>query len=286
MPVTVEYLLLPRAPATKENHVGLELEFASELGREALAELMLAEPWAKYANIGTDSTAKWGEWRGIEIRLCIPQKELSAVIPAISEWCGKLKIRVHPGCGFHVHLDMRNRDAKLCFSRLLNFEKGLYKLVKPARRESDYCRPIQQRAIPIRSKPTSQLEQSASGILPFLPHHELSRAMRPLNATNPEQKWEYYNWLRLGEPKQGHYNAVNIKPFETHRTIEVRMHHGTVDGEEILNWVNLLILVIDSDYFDKRVSLLTKVYPSIDKEKPELGQYMRSAYRRYKNVQS
>ena len=40
------------------------------------------------------------------------------------------------------------------------------------------------------------------------------------------------------------YTAVNLNSYNKHKTIEVRLHHGTVDVKEIQNWINLLLKCI------------------------------------------
>lgn len=42
------------------------------------------------------------------------------------------------------------------------------------------------------------------------------------------------------------YRGVNAMSIAEHGTIEVRMHHGTVDAGEIINWINLLVRAVDS----------------------------------------
>lgn len=42
------------------------------------------------------------------------------------------------------------------------------------------------------------------------------------------------------------YVAINKSAYEKHRTIEVRLHQGTVDVKLISNWVNLLLKIINS----------------------------------------
>jgi hypothetical protein len=42
------------------------------------------------------------------------------------------------------------------------------------------------------------------------------------------------------------YYAINSLAMEEHNTLEVRMHSGTVDATKIINWVNLLVAIVES----------------------------------------
>jgi hypothetical protein len=42
------------------------------------------------------------------------------------------------------------------------------------------------------------------------------------------------------------FRAVNSKSYSKHRTIEIRLHEGTLDPKKISNWVNLLLKAIGS----------------------------------------
>lgn len=62
-----------------------------------------------------------------------------------------------------------------------------------------------------------------------------------------EDRWEndyckYANVFNRGE----RYNAINIEAYHRHKTIEIRLHHGTTNVKVIENWVNLLLKIIDS----------------------------------------
>ena len=41
------------------------------------------------------------------------------------------------------------------------------------------------------------------------------------------------------------YRAINPQSFNRHKTIEVRLHHGTLNKNTILNWVTLLLKIVE-----------------------------------------
>jgi hypothetical protein len=46
----------------------------------------------------------------------------------------------------------------------------------------------------------------------------------------------------------GRYQAINFVSLDRHNTIEVRLHSGTTDYSKILNWVQLLLTIADTDF--------------------------------------
>lgn len=44
-----------------------------------------------------------------------------------------------------------------------------------------------------------------------------------------------------------HYNAISRISYEKHRTIEIRIHEGTVDPNEMKNWIKLLLKIANYD---------------------------------------
>jgi hypothetical protein len=52
--------------------------------------------------------------------------------------------------------------------------------------------------------------------------------------------------------KLGHHGAINASAITEHNTIEVRMHHGSIDFDDISNWVDILILGADAPKLTKK----------------------------------
>lgn len=44
---------------------------------------------------------------------------------------------------------------------------------------------------------------------------------------------------------QSRYRAINWQSFSRHKTIEVRLHHGSVEADKITNWVRLILSVVN-----------------------------------------
>jgi Putative amidoligase enzyme len=54
--------------------------------------------------------------------------------------------------------------------------------------------------------------------------------------------------------KIGHYAGVNASAHEKHKTIEIRIHSGTVNAKKINNWIKLLLMIANKKEVVKKAS--------------------------------
>lgn len=116
----------------------------------------------------------------------------------------------------HVHVDVRGMDVEEIGKFILlyaTFEPTLFKILNNGREEDIYCTPF---ALNFQGK---------------------ARASRLIN--NHSQKGEVYESLN----KSQKYESMNLRSILQRGSIEFRIHHGTTDTEEILRWVNILLIL-------------------------------------------
>lgn len=58
---------------------------------------------------------------------------------------------------------------------------------------------------------------------------------------------------KAGRNGVGRYRVINPESFRKYKTLEVRVHSATKNASKIINWINLLTLVIDKEFADNRV---------------------------------
>jgi hypothetical protein len=64
---------------------------------------------------------------------------------------------------------------------------------------------------------------------------------------------EYCKFTRKEDFEAGERHlAINTESLEEHRTIEIRLHHGTVNVKEIYSWVKYLTSLIKGKAYDKK----------------------------------
>lgn len=180
-------------PKDEDKHIGIEIEFISNVERETIAKYIAAEELDN-VNIGTDgSVDDGGVDDGYEMRICCKQSEVKDVMDKVSKILKKVKAKVNDTCGLHIHLDMRNRSYRSALIKLIAAQDFLFSLVEPQRKENRYCRKV------------------------------------------------------LSSRNKQHYNAINgPEAYQKYKTIEVRMHHGTVDCNDIVMWIRVLTELIDN----------------------------------------
>lgn len=181
---------LNKKPMTSERHVGLELEFMMPYAnKQAIKEKLLASPFANLLCLGRDgSVSSSDKYEGAELKICTPLSQLTDVVSFVSSVLAVNGCSVDKSCGFHVHLDARNDNAKTMFTNLLDQQASLFALVPSSRRNNTYCRPT--------------------------------------------TKKDYLKGSR--------YKSINSTAYNKFKTLEVRLHGGTIDPNKIIYWTLLL----------------------------------------------
>ena len=126
-----------------------------------------------------------------------------AAIAAIAELAEDNGWRADSNSGYHLHLDARNESDDSLFAAAYAYritQELWHSFVDSARAGNTYC----HRAC----WDLDDLSPHADSFNSFICNHTTDR----------------YEWM-------------NLRAYHSHTTFEVRLHHGTCDGEEICNWV-------------------------------------------------
>jgi hypothetical protein len=179
------------------NYIGMEIECFTRLSHEEVTAKILEHDLEKNVAITSDGSIRPTFGSGIELRVLFKQKTLSTDIKKLAVLLNKKTFGVNKSCGLHVHLDMRNRNWKQCYDKLMKFQDVLFGMVKPERWNNYFC------------------------------------------------KYMHNNTTVSGYSSHGtRHVSINKNAYKQHKTIEVRVHHGTLDVIEIEKWINLLLKVI------------------------------------------
>lgn len=212
-----EHFRNPPKPKEKINHVGIEIECYSYLERDETYALMLKHDLEEYLNIYDDGTIEApGYQDSYEFRVLSTEKELPQVLEKLGKFFKEGKFKVNSSCGLHVHLDMRYRDVRKCYQKLVDFQDILFGLVSPRRWTNEFCE---------WSDPT-------------------------------RNQWD-------------RFCAINYTAFAVHKTLEVRLHHGSVDTVKIGAWIQLLLRAIKDKKAPKITSKAAAVKWAKGKEQKE-----------------
>jgi hypothetical protein len=231
-----------KVPTTKHNYVGVELEFLIPRGNnDKLKSLLLKENLQWNVHLGTDGSVidpnfveqiefRPTPWNprdmmrivtneilrplGKEIRILATEKEMPDYINKVCDILKKCKAYTNNTCGFHVHLDMRNRNVDKVCNNFYSLQNILFKMQPKHRRKNKYCMNLTR------------------------------EVMRRINSDIKKYDWDdddrYYSINKLAYPKQ--------------RTLEIRLHEGTINPIDIRRWVYFLIkIATSSKKLNKRI---------------------------------
>lgn len=230
----------PKKPAKefKSNYIGIELELFCKLDRPKLLQKFVDAKLAGYVYVKDDGSLRpENNYYPHEVTICCRQDDVQSVVPRIIKVLRspECDAAVNNSCGMHVHIDIRNRDPYVTYERLVRGLPLLSRLVPKDRMGNRYCR-----------------------------MNEISNLS------------EYYRdgKVELGPiaDREFRYQAINPMSAASHRTIEVRLHSGTVNSEKIINWVQICTSIADKDYTGQ-LTTPENFYHSI-KEDHKLLEYM------------
>ena len=127
--------------------------------------------------------------------------------------------KINNTCGLHVHVDARDMTAEQIFVAVKRYrihEETLDTYVKEERRNSNFA-------------------QSMGAVERFL---EEIRVERPASRVSAHVLCDHAE-------RCGRYRKLNLCSYLRHGTLEFRQHHGSLDAQEIVNWIMLCVTFID-----------------------------------------
>ena len=129
-------------PRTQEKHIGIELEFISSAERNQLGAMLSEAGLGEYVHLKGDGSIRVDKsgYSAHELSACIPESQRKVVISKIAAVLKEAGALINKSCGFHVHLDMRNRDRQKSFSNLVSAQNVFYAMNPKSRKESNYCK--------------------------------------------------------------------------------------------------------------------------------------------------
>jgi hypothetical protein len=133
----------PKSPTSfkKTNYVGVEIEMIMRCSSDYLMESLADAKLGRYVHIKSDGSLRPTETHRncVELTVLAEEGMIKQVISSLCEVLRKKRIDAiaNNSCGLHVHLDMRNRDAALCYNNLYYTQNIITGMVPANRREKD-----------------------------------------------------------------------------------------------------------------------------------------------------
>lgn len=230
-----------KKPKCNENHIGVELEFKSKLSINQLSKIFFNAGLKDNCTLDTEYIDGNRDY-GRELKIIAKESEFKKVI---TKTCNILNTYCDPtitdGCGLHVHLDARNRNEKEMFNRLFHSQDLLFNMIDQDRKQNKFAKYL--------NNPDWEAH---------VPNINIDEVECPENCEDWENGDECEHYLdeidRLeNERMTGHedndnrrYYAINARSYREHKTIEVRCHTGTSNVNVIINFIDLLLTIINN----------------------------------------
>lgn len=206
-------------PKTKVRYIGIEIECYSPFDRTYMNQKILKNHGIKkYIEVDDDGSIRspWGDT--YEFKVLCKQEEIFKVSKLLHNFLKEIRAEVNETCGLHVHLDMRNDNFIRCYKNLYAFQHLLKKSVPEDRQENSFCSFISNNTFKYN---LSQLKCA--------PVYGISG---------------------------NRYEAINVLNFNSRKTIEIRCHEGSVNGNDIYKWCKYLMDIA----YTKKASRSSQTY--------------------------
>ena len=133
-----------KKPQTKDNYIGVEIEFFCDLDKDDLSFKLYEADLGKYVCLKEDGSIQQDAGTfDHEVCVLAKEKEIYNVIKQVSKVLRESNARVNKSCGLHVHLDMRNRDHEIAFHNLVSSQNLLFAMNPFSRQAGTFCKRVE-----------------------------------------------------------------------------------------------------------------------------------------------
>jgi len=150
----------------------------------------------------------------------------------------KLGCIINKHCGFHIHVDVSDftkEEISILMARWIKIENWISQMVSPSRVNNKHCKLI-----------SSVKKKYINFDIKYEPL-VLWDIVKPTNFAvheNPQKKVSL-NSIGIAEKFYRLDNGIGISA-NSRQTIELRMPEGTLDGDNVKNWVRFFILFVET----------------------------------------
>lgn len=198
--------------------IGNTIEKVCKVFSENGIELLYGSPGGNSWGIHVDGSVL----NGFEVVSPILSGEAGlATVRKVADFMKKNKALVDNRCGLHVHVDaqgLSGADLLRIVERYSNYEIGIDGFMQTQRRfnKNTFCRTVEV----VQTFFNSNRAQ-----------------FNPVDASSVADAMASYI---------GRYYKVNLCSYIRHGTVEFRHHHGSVDSEEICNWIKFCVGFVEN----------------------------------------
>lgn len=234
---------------SKHNYVGIELELFTKLKRDQMEEIFINNGLAGKVQIKSDGSINVDipDYYSHEVTFLCKENEIKETVKTV---CSILNhenssARVNNSCGFHLHLDIRNRNPYTSYNNLV---KGL---------------PLLNSIVPFNRVKGSSAEE-------YCEQNECD----DLHQYYPTEE-------SMNNPSGSRYQAINPASVGKYKSIEVRLHSGTTNPNKILKWFEICKTLADSPALDRTIETIED-FKTLNQDQ-DLLNYISQRQKRFNN---
>lgn len=200
-----------KKPRDKKKYVGVEIECYGPISKYVVEFHLVKAGLSGKVQISEDGSIRppsifYKTGGGdYEIKVLDTQKNIKYTISKVCKVLKQLGCEVNKSCGLHVHLDMRTRDHETAYTKLVKNLPTLTKYVAKHRKYNRYCK--------------------------------LNKFDSFIGGYTRDSLGPYY-------VHDDRHSAINPHAYLRHKTLEVRLHEGSLDSRKINRWIKVLLKTI------------------------------------------
>lgn len=139
--------------------------------------------------------------------------------------------------GFHLHIGTQDYTVA-SLVRLIKFhlhiEDFMFELVHPTRFKNDYCNPIGKSKLSVFAK-----EKNTPKLMAMI------AKFNSYESYTPDIKSIIYKIKKIGVNVARYSFNYSGVFYKNRETVEIRLHHGTFNYQEIEDWIRLNVMIVD-----------------------------------------
>jgi len=196
------------SPRTNAKYIGIEIEMVSPISKELIAVALVSAGLNPYVKVGYDESIDTGDFDSYDD---------------------------NGNYGLELRVLCKQSEVKFVITKLTKLLKELDCYVNSS------CGLHVHLDMRHRDSMESYINLAAAqGLL----YSVIKTSRRSSHFCMPTNHKDYSKYVKTKE-KPLFRQGINLRALEEHNTIEIRIHEGTLDGNEIINFVKLLTSIVD-----------------------------------------
>jgi putative amidoligase enzyme len=246
----------PKKPRGKDNYVGVEIEFFAPIESEPLWKRFSEAKLGKYLHLKDDGSidvpAKYQESDDYEELPCTKCSHRCGMSKVTCCYCGGLLTQPKARKKIQVH-ESHELAILVKQSEMEDVVKRVCKILQDSEAKVNASCGLHVH-LDMRNREPSKAYANLVLTQPLL-FRLVTKGRKRSGYCDEVSQGTSFESMTHGD----RYRTINASAYEKFKTIEVRMHHGTIDGEKIVNWICLLLETIEADPLDRIVRTIKDV---------------------------